>query len=156
MALREIQTQTLLLLPMLTHRAPLFVLKARPYRPGKTWCDAFQVSAMPRTHTNPCHLMLPCRRMSSLARRISYIALAAEQGQAPRSHPALPQVVTLPFPQTPQQFHRGKVTLCSFHLSILPAVPSYRSVKLDIGNRESCPVAGKLHQACLTFQCHLQ
>lgn len=41
-------------------------------------------------------------------------------------------------------------------LSILPAVPAYRSVKLDIGNRESCPVAGKLHQACLTFHCHLQ
>lgn len=41
---------------MLTHRAPLFLLKAWPYRPGRTWAN-LSVYQLQYQHTPcPCHL----------------------------------------------------------------------------------------------------
>lgn len=136
---------------MLIHRAPPFLLKAWPYIPGKTWGDAYCVPAALPTHTTslPPHVTVKGGELSSTTDELKLAGHRARVGTqaaipaGPRvSTPSSPGKLCCPPHCAPHQLHGGKVPLHSFHHSILPAVPAYTSVKLDICNRESCPVAG--------------
>lgn len=102
---------------MLTHRAPPFVLKAWPHRPGKTWCDAYRVSATLPTHTKPLPPRITAREdeLSSTKDELNLtgrrpragtqaVILARLQVSAPRS----PWELVFPLPQHTPTAPRGK------------------------------------------------